>query len=69
MQILVENKTHHFGSCLVKGIQEIDHEVVSTVIDSSLPLIQERFLSVTSKSMCTQKLVNRFKNFAQKHNV
>ena len=30
---------------------EIDHEIISTVI-SSLPLIQEGLLSVTSKSMC-----------------
>ena len=32
---------------------EIDHEIVSTAI-SSLPLIQEGLLSVTSESMCTK---------------
>ena len=30
---------------------EIDHEIISMVI-SSLPLIQDGLLSVTSKSMC-----------------
>ena len=32
---------------------EIDHEILSMVI-LLLPLIQERLLSVTSKSMCTK---------------
>ena len=32
----------------------IDHEIISMFNLSSLPLIQERLLSVTSKNMCTK---------------
>ena len=39
---------------------EIDHEIFSTVI-LSLPLIQERQLSVSSERMCTT-LVNRLED-------
>ena len=33
---------------------EIDHEIISTAIISSVLLIQEGLLSVTSESMCTK---------------
>ena len=44
----------------VGNIQEIDHEIFSTVI-LSLPLIQEGQLSVSGERMCTI-LVNRLED-------
>ena len=46
---------------------EIDHEIFSTVI-LSLPLIQERQLSVSGERMCTI-LVNRIEDYACPVNV
>ena len=45
---------------------EIDHEIFSTVV-FSLPLIQERQLSVSGESMCTI-LVNRLVGLTIKPN-
>ena len=43
------------------SFMEIDHEIFSTVIHS-LPLIQERQLSVSGKTMCTI-LVSHFEDY------
>ena len=45
------------AECRQHSFVEIDHEVISTVI-LSLPLIQERQLSVSGEKVCTI-LVNR----------
>ena len=41
---------------MVAPLAEIDHEIISMTF-SSLPLIQDGLLSVTSKSMCMKYLL------------